>query len=75
MPSEAAISRALRDAVIAIHRSGATENLTVKRVRARVETELRLPAGFLKNQDWKQKSNNVIHDAVVRPYPCQWRNA
>jgi hypothetical protein len=67
LPSDAAISRTLRDTVIAIHKSGNTDDLTVKRVRARAEQELGLPAGFLKtNSQWKQKSHDQIHEAVVR---------
>lgn len=67
LPSEATISRALRDTVIAIHKSGNTDDLTVKRVRTRAEEQLGLPAGFLKTDtSWKRKSHNLIHEAVVR---------
>ena len=65
IPTEATISRALRDVVISIHKSGNTDDLTVKRVRARAEQQLGLPGGFLKSEDWKQKSQSLIHDAVV----------
>lgn len=66
MPSEAAISQKLRDIVIALHKTGNSDELTVKRVRTRAETELSLPAGFLKtNAEWKEKSQSTIVDAVV----------
>jgi hypothetical protein len=65
-PSDATISRTLRDVVIATHKSGKDEDLTVKRVRAKVEEQLGLGAGFLKtNQEWKQKSQVTILEAVV----------
>lgn len=66
MPSEAAISNKLRDVVVAIHKTGKTEELTVKRVRARAEKELGLDEGFFKtNSSWKQKSQDAIVEAVV----------
>jgi hypothetical protein len=68
-PSEAAISGKLRDIVIAIHKSGNAQDLTVKRVRARAEKELGLDEGFFKSDaTWKQKSQTEIVDAVV-PMP------
>ncbi|KAI0617554.1 hypothetical protein TUN199_10451 [Pyrenophora tritici-repentis] len=64
-PSEAAIASKLRDTVIAIHKSGKDDDLTVKRVRARAEKELGLEEGFFKtNSTWKQKSQELIVDAV-----------
>jgi len=66
-PSEATIATKLRDTVIAIHKSGKDDDLTVKRVRARAEKELGLEEGFFKtNSTWKQKSQELIVDAVVR---------
>lgn len=66
MPSEAAITSKLRDIVIAIHKSGNTDDLTVKRVRARAEKELGLDEGFFKSDaSWKDKSQKAIVDAVV----------
>jgi hypothetical protein len=65
-PSEATITNKLRDIVIAIHKSGKTDDLTVKRVRARAEHELGLDEGFFKTDaSWKQKSQKAIVDAVV----------
>jgi hypothetical protein len=66
-PSDEAISEALRNVVISLHKAGDTDELTVKRVRTRAETSLGLPAGYLKGDEhWKQKSHEVILDAVVR---------
>ncbi|KAF5848247.1 hypothetical protein GGP41_005635 [Bipolaris sorokiniana] len=64
-PSEATITNKLRDIVIAIHKSGKTDDLTVKRVRARAEKELSLDDGFFKTDaSWKEKSQKTIVDAV-----------
>ncbi|PVI07490.1 hypothetical protein DM02DRAFT_723637 [Periconia macrospinosa] len=65
-PSESTISRTLRDVVIAIHKSGKVEDLTTKRVRARVETELGLSGGFLKRSEWNEKSRAIILEAVEK---------
>jgi len=66
VPSEAVISQKLRDVVIAIHKSGNAEDLTLKRVRVRAEKELSLPDGFLKTDSkWKEQSKDIIGDAVV----------
>lgn len=64
-PSEGAVLKQLRDVVISLHRAGNTDDLTVKRVRARTEEALGLEAGFLNNSDWKQKSKDAIVEAVV----------
>ena len=65
-PDEATITSKLRDIVIAIHKSGKTDDLTVKRVRARAENELGLDEGFFKTDaTWKAKSQETIVDAVV----------
>jgi hypothetical protein len=65
-PSDSIIARTLREVVIATHKSGKDEDLTVKRVRAKAEEQLGLSAGYLKtNQNWKQKSQDAILEAVV----------
>lgn len=70
VPSDAAITNKLRDVVISIHKSGKTEDLTVKRVRARAEKELGLSEGFFKtSSEWKGKSEQQIRGNVVCP-PC-----
>ncbi|CAN9250703.1 unnamed protein product [Alternaria alternata] len=66
-PSEATITNRLRDIVIAIHKSGKSDDLTVKRVRARAEKELGLNDGFFKTDSaWKEKSQKTIVDAVEK---------
>lgn len=66
LPSEATISQKLRDVVIAIHKSGKNDELTLKRVRARAENELSLPDGFLKTDSkWKAQSKDIVGSAVV----------
>ncbi|KAF2747156.1 hypothetical protein M011DRAFT_468049 [Sporormia fimetaria CBS 119925] len=65
MPSDASISKSLRNIVIDLYKSGNADDLTVKRVRTRAEEDLDLPAGFLKGDPrWKQKSHDLIHEAV-----------
>ncbi|KAH8726490.1 hypothetical protein GQ44DRAFT_825820 [Phaeosphaeriaceae sp. PMI808] len=67
VPSESTISQKLRDVVIAIHKAGNPDDLTLKRVRARAEKELNLSNGFLKSHpEWKQKSEKTIGDAVEK---------
>ncbi|KAG9193339.1 hypothetical protein G6011_03374 [Alternaria panax] len=66
-PSEATITARLRDVVIAIHKSGKSDDLTVKRVRARAERELGLDEGFFKTDSaWKDRSQKAIMDAVEK---------
>jgi len=70
LPSDTAISNKLRDIVIAIHKSGNTDDLTVKRVRVRAEKELGLDQGFFKTDPgWKRKSQAEIVEAVVCGHP------
>jgi hypothetical protein len=70
IPSDAAISQTLRDVVISLHKAGNGEDLTVKRVRTRAEESLELPAGFFKSDKiWKQRSNDIIHEAFVSDFP------
>jgi hypothetical protein len=65
-PSDATIAQKLDEVVLAIHEAGNPDDLTVKRVRVRAEKELSLPDGFFKrDSNWKQKSQDAIHDAVV----------
>ncbi|KAF2711497.1 hypothetical protein K504DRAFT_465246 [Pleomassaria siparia CBS 279.74] len=66
-PSNAVISRALRDVVVAIHKTKKGEDLTVKRIRTKAEEKLGLTAGFFKtNVEWKQKSHDLILAAVEK---------
>lgn len=67
-PSDAVIEEALRNAVREVFESGALEELTVKRIRKTVEKELDLADDLLKtDQDWKERSKNIISAAVVSP--------
>ncbi|KAB8226840.1 putative transcriptional regulator [Aspergillus alliaceus] len=63
--SDNALEKALRDAVAKVYKSGAMEELTVKRVRLAAEKELGVEEGFFKaSRDWKSKSDQIIKDEV-----------
>lgn len=64
-PSATAISDAIRQVVISIHKSGSDDGLTVNAVRTGAEQKLRVSAGFLKQGNWKEKSKKLIKEAVV----------
>ncbi|KAI9653230.1 MAG: hypothetical protein M1821_007661 [Bathelium mastoideum] len=64
-PSNTRLEEALRDAVKASFSAGKPEELTVKRLRTVVESELNLDQGFFKaHDDWNAKSKKIIQDAV-----------
>lgn len=65
-PSEAVIAKKLCEVVISLYKAGNIDDLTVKRVRTRAEEQLGLLTGFLKSTDWKQRSRDIIVEAVVR---------
>lgn len=66
-PSEVVLEQALRNAVREVYRSGDLDQLTVKRIRKFVETDLDLQDDFFKNDPaWKGKSRNLIQSEVVR---------
>jgi hypothetical protein len=65
LPSDDKIEQTLRDTVANLFASGKSEEITVKRVRTIAEEKLGLPQDFLKSQDWKARSNTIIHDEVV----------
>ena len=65
MLSDAALESALRDTVGKIYDSGDLEELTVKRVRATAEHELRLAEGFFKQGEWKNQSKSIIEEEAV----------
>ena len=69
LPSDDKIEQTLRDAVANLFASGKSEEITVKRVRTIAEEKLSLPQDFLKGQDWKARSNTIIHNEVV-----SWRS-
>ena len=65
--SDSELEQALRDAVQASFSAGKTEELTVKRLRTVVESQLGLGQTFFKAHDtWNTKSKNIIQDAVVQ---------
>jgi hypothetical protein len=64
-PSKAAVSNAIRDVVISVHKAGNDDDLTVNLVRTAAEKKLGVPAGFLKQNEWKNESKTLIKDAVV----------
>lgn len=65
----ATLKKTIDDIVISLYQKAQYDDLTVKRVRARVETQLDLPQGFLKADDeWKRESEALIKTAAV------WKN-
>lgn len=63
---DARLEKALRDAVEQTFKSD-PEQLTVKRIRSKVEQELELDDGFFKNSaTWNTRSKEVIQSEVVR---------
>lgn len=68
LPSDDKIEQTLRDTVANLFASGKSEEITVKRVRTIAEEKLGLPQDFLKSQDWKARSNTIIHDEVDQHY-------
>ena len=66
-PPAAKLEKSLRDAVRTIYKNGNTDDLTVKRIRKAVETNLLLDEDFFKNdQEWKTASKDIIQSEVVR---------
>ncbi|KAL5428841.1 hypothetical protein PMIN07_010772 [Paraphaeosphaeria minitans] len=66
VPSNAAVSRAIRHVVIAIHMAGKDDSLTVNHVRTQAEKKLGMDTGFLKEDRWKNASKTWIKEAVER---------
>jgi hypothetical protein len=64
VPSDAALSRALRDATLAILKTD--DDVTVNNVRLRAQEKLGLSNGFFQSDVWKKKSKQLIHEVVVR---------
>ena len=64
--SDAALATALRGAVKRIFNAGDLSSLTVKRVRAAAEKQLKLPEDFFKDHpEWKGKSKEVVEAEAV----------
>lgn len=70
-PSDPKIEKCLRGIVLRLFSTGKHDQLTVKRVRAAAETELKLQPDFLRSDaKWKDESKNIIQDAVVSFGTC-----
>ena len=66
IPADAELEQGLRDAVRNAFKRGDNDSITVKRIRATVESKLGLDEGFFKEESaWKEKSKNIIQSEVV----------
>lgn len=63
--SEDAIATELQNTVERIYQSDDRDQLSVNYVRQVVEKKLKLDEGHLKDGDWKARSKQIIHDALV----------
>jgi hypothetical protein len=59
------LEAALRNAVEEVYRSDNQNNLTVRFVRVKVESELGLDQGFFLKPDWKDRSKALIKSWAV----------
>ncbi|KAH0558871.1 hypothetical protein GP486_004496 [Trichoglossum hirsutum] len=59
-PSGTALAAALRNAAEQIFNAGDLSGLTLKRVRSAAEKQLKLPEGFFREQEWKNRSKEII---------------
>ncbi|KAF2753737.1 hypothetical protein EJ05DRAFT_170437 [Pseudovirgaria hyperparasitica] len=64
--SDDQIRTALKSAITSIFKAGNHDELTVKRMRAAAESQLGLPAGYLKEGLWKNRSKEFIEAEVTR---------
>lgn len=64
-PKDSDLENALRAKVRQIFRLGNLDELTVKRVRRAVETELGLELDHFKDDAWREKSKSIIESEVV----------
>lgn len=65
LPTDSDLENALRVKVRQIFRLGNLDELTVKRVRRAVETELGLELDHFKDDAWREKSKSIIESEVV----------
>lgn len=65
-PEDSDLENALRAKVQQIFRLGNLNELTVKRVRRAVETELGLEVDHFKEEVWRGRSKSIIESEVVR---------
>ncbi|KAI1000286.1 hypothetical protein K3495_g7908 [Podosphaera aphanis] len=66
MPSDDAILTSLRRTVETLFRGPDRDVMSVKVVRQHVEDDLKLPAGFLRQGPWKEKSKSAIEACVQK---------
>jgi hypothetical protein len=64
-PTDKAIAKALAAAVREIYNSPKRDELTVNYARQVAEENLGLESGFLKEEEWKAKSKQIILDTLV----------
>jgi len=66
VPTDTAITSALRAAVQQCYTNDDEDNLTLKRIRASVAKKLKLADDFFKTSDkWNGKSKQIVLEAVV----------
>lgn len=63
MPTDAELETSLRDAVRALYDD---PDASVRRIRAQAEEDLGVEEGFFKNEDWKERSKEIIQDQFDR---------
>lgn len=64
-PEDSDLENALRAKVQQIFQLGNLDELTVKRVRRAVETELGLEVDHFKDEIWRERSKSIIESQVV----------
>jgi len=70
MPTDAELETSLRDAVRALYDD---PDASVRRIRAKAEEDLSVEEGFFKNDDWKERSKEIIQDQFDRKEEEQQR--
>ncbi|KAK5094176.1 hypothetical protein LTR70_004252 [Exophiala xenobiotica] len=70
MPTDAELETSLRDAVRALYDD---PDASVRRIRAKAEEDLSVEEGFFKNEEWKERSKQIIQDQFDRKEEEQQR--
>lgn len=65
IPSTKVLEKELADAVHRIYNSDEQDLLTVNYARQVVQKKLGLPEGFFHEGEWKSRSKNIVHAALV----------
>lgn len=63
--SESVLIEKLKATALAIYNSDDRDQLSVKRVRDRLEEQLGLEKGFFVQPEWKDKSKTIVKDYAV----------